>query len=174
MTFSISDPDGSPALPWRRIYDLSVPAGDFDGWIYDQNRFGMEIHGIRSRDSFSGSTRISGIAQSLTLTPDAWAEKFESFERINSILVTNGNFDSCNSCKRLVLPAVYMSCMSQNFRLLHVSNLSVRNFLIFLIMYPGSLCSWQATKSWPRIAARIISCPAAWPDISGPSKKKDS
>ena len=37
-----------------------------------------------------------------------WAEKFESFERINSIRETNGKFDSCNSCKRLV-PAVYMS-----------------------------------------------------------------
>ena len=43
---------------------------------------------------------------------------------------TNGNFDSCNS--------VYMSCMSQNFRLFHVSNLYVRNFRIFLLMYPGS------------------------------------
>ena len=29
--------------------------------------------------------------------------------------------------------------MSQNFRLFHVSNLSVRNFRIFLLMYPGSL-----------------------------------
>ena len=37
-----------------------------------------------------------------SLTPYAWAEKFESFERINSIRETNGNFDSCNSCKRLV------------------------------------------------------------------------
>ena len=36
------------------------------------------------------------------LTPYTWAEKFESFERINSIRETNGNFDSCNSCKRLV------------------------------------------------------------------------
>ena len=36
-------------------------------------------------------------------------------------------------------PAVYMSCMSQNFRLFHVSNLSVRNFRIFLLMYPGSM-----------------------------------
>ena len=34
-------------------------------------------------------------------------------------------------------PAVYMSCMSQNFRLFHVSNLSVRNFRIFLLMYPA-------------------------------------
>ena len=29
-------------------------------------------------------------------------KKIESFERINSIRETNGNFDSCNSCKRLV------------------------------------------------------------------------
>ena len=36
-------------------------------------------------------------------------------------------------------PAVYMSCMSQNFRLFHVSNLSVRNFRIVLLMYTGSL-----------------------------------
>ena len=36
-------------------------------------------------------------------------------------------------------PAVYMSCMSQNFRLFHVSNLSVRNFPIFLLMYTGSI-----------------------------------
>ena len=34
-------------------------------------------------------------------------------------------------------PAVYMSCMSQNFRLFHVSNLSVRNFRFFLLMYPS-------------------------------------
>ena len=35
------------------------------------------------------------------MTPYTWAEKFESFERINSIRETNGNFDSCDSCKRL-------------------------------------------------------------------------
>ena len=28
-------------------------------------------------------------------------KKFESFQRINSMRETNGNFDSCNSCKRL-------------------------------------------------------------------------
>ena len=36
-------------------------------------------------------------------------------------------------------PAVYMSCMSQHFRLFHVSNLSVRNFRIFLLMYTASV-----------------------------------
>ena len=39
-------------------------------------------------------------------------------------------------------PAVYLSCMSQNFRLLNVSNLSVRNFRIFLLMYTGSPAVW--------------------------------
>ena len=38
---------------------------------------------------------------SVPLTPYTWAEKFESFERINSIRETNGNFDWCKSCKRL-------------------------------------------------------------------------
>ena len=33
-----------------------------------------------------------------------------------------------------------MSCTSQNFRLFHVSNLSVRNFRIFLLMYTGPHC----------------------------------
>ena len=32
-----------------------------------------------------------------------------------------------------------LSCMIQNFHLLHVSNLSVRNCRFFLFMYPGSL-----------------------------------
>ena len=36
-----------------------------------------------------------------SVTPNTRAEKFESFERINSIRGTNGNFDSCNSRKRL-------------------------------------------------------------------------
>ena len=32
-----------------------------------------------------------------SLTPYTWAEKLESFERINSLRETNGNFDSSNS-----------------------------------------------------------------------------
>ena len=32
-----------------------------------------------------------------------------------------------------------MSYVSQNLRLFHVQNLSVLNFRIFLLMYPGSL-----------------------------------
>ena len=47
------------------------------------------------------STLLSSSPERQRQTPDTWAEKFESFERINSIRETNGNFDSCNSCKRL-------------------------------------------------------------------------
>ena len=34
--------------------------------------------------------------------------------------------------------------MSQNFRLFHISNLSVRNFLFFLFMYTGSVTAISA------------------------------
>ena len=52
-------------------------------------------------------------------------------------------------------PAVYMSCMSQNFRLFHVSNLS--NFRIFPLMYPGSVSAAVA----PSTARRMTSSPGA-------------
>ena len=74
----------------------------------------------KSRDSHKGRPKIGLM--------------IESFERINSMRETNGNFGSCNSCKRLG-----MSCTSQNFRLFHGSNLSVRNFRIFLLMHTVSL-----------------------------------
>ena len=59
-----------------------------------------------------------------------------SFERINSISET-GSHDYATHGNGW-FPAVHISCMSQNFRLFHVSNLSVRNFRISLLMYPGS------------------------------------
>ena len=43
--------------------------------------------------------------------------------------------------------------MSQNFRLLHVSNLSVRNFLIFLLMYP---VSWTEREAPPAVSGQVI------------------
>ena len=55
-------------------------------------------------------------------------------------------------------PAVYMSCMSQNFRLFHVSNLSVRSFRIFLLMYPGSLCLATVRTRLRRSVARCGRC----------------
>ena len=45
--------------------------------------------------------RLRPIAASAAQAAHTWAEKFESFEWINSIRETNENFDSCNSCKRL-------------------------------------------------------------------------
>ena len=50
-------------------------------------------------------------------------------------------------------PAVYMSCMSQNFRLFHVPNLSVRNFRFFLLMYAGS---WSAGEERKESASFFI------------------
>ena len=82
--------------------------------------------------SLAGERRRSPV-----IDPGYMSRKFESFERINSIRDTNGSFDSCNSCKWLGT-AVYMSSMSQNFRLLLVWNLSVQNCRLFLLMYPGS------------------------------------
>ena len=122
-------------------------------------------------------------------TPDTWAEKLESLERINSIRETNGNFDSCNSCKRLdekqteILthvthangwePAVYMSYMSQNFRLFLLSNLSDLNFLIVLLMYPGSLSCKPSCRDWPAGLDSSVSRPLVSvgrrPPTAGPS-----
>ena len=44
---------------------------------------------------------------------------------------------------------VYMSFTSQNFRLHHVSNLSVRNIRIFLLMSPGSLSAAETGSRLP-------------------------
>ena len=63
-------------------------------------------------------------------------------------------------------PAVYMSCMSQNFRLFHVSNLSVRNFRIFLLMYTGSLTTPFHRLRAERRAWRVSA--GGWPGGTGP------
>ena len=54
----------------------------------------------------NGADTRKGVFQSQTgiistRTLDTWAENFESFKRVNSMRVTNGNFDSSNWCKRL-------------------------------------------------------------------------
>ena len=76
------------------------------------------------RYACAGRVPFENLPHKSLMTPYTWAEKFVSFERINSIRETNWNFDSWE-------PVVYMSCTSQNFRLFHVSNLSVRNFRTF-------------------------------------------
>ena len=60
-------------------------------------------------------------------------------------------------------PAVYLSCMSQNFRLFHVSNLSVRNFRILLLMYPGSVTRLSRhTRLFGRDGAKYCLLPGLW------------
>ena len=70
------------------------------------------------------------------MTPYTPAEKIESFEWMNSTRETNGTFDSCNSCSRLVASRLHKLHESK-FPFFHVLNLSVRNFRIFLLMYTG-------------------------------------
>ena len=53
-------------------------------------------------------------------------------------------------------PAVYTSCMSQNFRLFHVSNLSVRNFRICLLMYTGSVVGRGICSVADRLESRRL------------------
>ena len=51
-------------------------------------------------------------------------------------------------------PAVYMSYISQNCRLYHVSNLFVLNFRIFRLMYPGSLTATTVADLPPSPTSR--------------------
>ena len=78
---------------------------------------------------------------------DTRAEKFETLERTSSIRKTNGNLNSCNSCRRLG---------SSRLHDLHESKFSpvsciefIRSKLsIFLLMYPTDLClrrHWRPT-----------------------------
>ena len=71
--------------------------------------------------------------------------KIESFERINSIRETNGNIDSCNSCKRLGTIRLHELHES---KFLFVSRIEfIRSKLSnFLLMYPRTF-----TEASPRI-----------------------
>ena len=69
----------------------------------------------------------------------------------------NGIFTHVNGW----FPAVYMSCMPQNFDLFHGSNSSVRNFRTFLLMYPWSVpllwlcwCNTSVVAHWQKSAKR--------------------
>ena len=83
------------------------------------------------------------------VNPDTWAEKYECFERINSIRKTSGNFDSCNSCKRRGTDRSH-ELHESKFPLFHTTNLSARNFRIFLLMYQGSATNEASTESLAR------------------------
>ena len=83
------------------------------------------------------SVLVSLRASGVSLTPDTWAEILGSFERINSIREKTEVLTHATHVNGWE-PAV-LSCMTQNFRLFLVSNLSVQNLRIFLLMYPGSV-----------------------------------
>ena len=59
--------------------------------------------------------------------------------------VTNGNFDSRNSCKRLATSRLH-ELHESKFPFVTLSNLSVRNRRFFLLMYPGSKPSLPAYR----------------------------
>ena len=108
---------------WFVRWDLFTNLSVQNFWIFSAHVSGVtvslanrgtvrrHIHYSRPRSLSTAGLRVTGprwparggpAISCLTVTLYTWAEKFESFERINSIRETNGNFDSCNSCKRLV------------------------------------------------------------------------
>ena len=109
---------------------------------------------LSGRDA-AGPTRTAVLPScAVSVTPDAWAEKNERFERINSVRVQRTEILTRATHVDSWFPAVYMSCLSQNFRLLLVSNLSVRNLQIFLLMYPGSELSGVVTVRCAAVCVR--------------------
>ena len=93
--------------------------------------------------------RLQAFTSEDTMTPDTRTEKIESFKRTNSICKTNGNFGSCNSCKRPGTSRLYELHESKlPFVSLHVSSSSVRNFQLFLLMYPGFIESRRRIPSF--------------------------
>ena len=85
--------------------------------------------------SGSGGSRAE---PSRVRNPGYMSRKFESFERINLIRKQTEILSHATHVNGW-FSAVYVSCMSPNFHLFRLSNLSVRNFRIFLLMYPGSV-----------------------------------
>ena len=69
--------------------------------------------------------------------PGYMSRKFESFERINSIRETNGNFDSCNSCKRLI-PSRLDELHESKFVFASLIEFICSKLSDFLLMYPES------------------------------------
>ena len=80
------------------------------------------------------------------------SRSIRKFRTDKSVRVTKGSFDSPNPCKRLVSSRLH----ELHERLLPVSNLSIRNFRFFLLLYPGSerdrrrLTGHQPTRTRPR------------------------
>ena len=93
---------------------------------------------LNGRVAFTGLSGLSEI-----VTPYTSADKFESFERINSNvkqteILTHATY--VNGWE----PAVYMSCMSQNFRLFHVRIYPFETFELVCSCIRGQWCALTA------------------------------
>ena len=89
----------------------------------------------RPRPSAGGSAPALAVAGG-AIDPVYMSGKFESFERINLIRVTNGNFDSCNLCKRLV-PSRLHELHESKFPFVTRIEFIRSKLRIGLLMYPG-------------------------------------
>ena len=69
--------------------------------------------------------------------PGYMSRKIQKFQTDKLDSETNGSFDSCNSCKRL--GSRLHELHGLKFRFVTLSNLSVRNSRIFLLVYPWSV-----------------------------------
>ena len=91
----------------------------------------------------------------LPWNPDTWAEKFNSFERINSLRETNENFNWRNTCKRLGTSRLHELRQSK-FSFVHVPNLSVLTFEFFCWCIRGHVVTpdgHRAVAKWDGLTA---------------------
>ena len=72
-----------------------------------------------------------------------------------SICEANGSFDRCDPCVNGWFPAFYMRYVTQNFCLVHVSNLSVLNFCICLLFYH---CVNRIRRCSSELSSGVLDC----------------
>ena len=98
-TISSRDRQGAKTSPsqWKVAGDLIQCRDNL--WTVSSNTV---QNGCLGRQMLRDATPTLAGHKILSLTPDTWSEKIESLEWINSIRETNENFNSCNSCKRLI------------------------------------------------------------------------
>ena len=109
-----------------------------------------------------------------SVTPYTWVKKFESFERIKSIVKQTEILTHASHVNTAGSQPVYMNCMCQNFRLFHVSNLSVRNFPNFsahvygvIVRYTGHGSNPVFLVIWPFVRQQILVILVIWPFCGG-------
>ena len=106
-------------------------------------------------------TETSAQPQRDTVTPYTWAEKFESFERINSIRETNGNFDSCNSCKRLV-PSRLHELHEKNLFVSRIEFIRSKLSNFSAHVYGDGIMSRPSSQLRPSRGGQLLRRPVQW------------